>query len=823
MDDNVILIKTEEIESSAAETSEVDVLAEQYEVKTDISEFDSSSNDRMTMDEIVVSHITSDKEDVVEISVEEAIGWAGGDNTIHDNLAGRDEPDQHPITSITGLRTELDQIEALQTVYSDKKQQADYYMWLQDNTHELPANPYGVFVSIYPDTDKIQICDGSSDVFGVTVANAAFIGNQEYAKAHGATKTGRDGTYCLVSNYGIVGVRRETTVVVGDYVVPNIRGEAKKSDGNYGYLVTALSEVDGVQYAMISLGAPSTLAKIMSDSVQDLSERMSAAEYNITSVTNVANAAYAMAKDAQDNAEKMSQYAHDKIAEAFDKIGDIDAEMLNLSASVVNACETSALAKVIADGAVSSAEAIRAEAVTKANEANAKVNNLIKDLEPVTTWSDPETGNTGAEYLTTYINSGLATKIEVQTVDSKTNEAFTAIEQNAKSITSLVSTIDKYSVGEHSQAYGLTQEQAKSILKTGYIYVPTVKHSGEYIYNGTEFQLGYYYEWDGEKWVPSLSTAVNFSSVFIQGAEATPYWVVTESDIVNGETTYDLGGLYKWENGAWVKVASASNNVVSRAISNISQTATRIEASVQSVKGDVADLELRVDDTETRVTTFASHIIGDYVSIDTWSEDDKNTGKIYLANDTNLYWYYADGAWKSTASASEAGLTGTLATIEQKADKNGASIAQVVSAVGKDGEITASSIVQAINDGKSSVSISGDYINLTGKVTFSSFDAETKRKIEADSIDVQIWSSRGNIFKSRDVSTILTCHVFSAGVDITNTPGLIFTWEKIKHDGTKDEEWMATPYGNQANAITISNADVFSRAMFNCRVDIEYE
>ena len=823
MDDNVILIKTEEIENSAAETSEVDVLAEQYEVKTDIPEFDSSSNDRMTMDEIVVGNITSDEEDVVEIIVEEAVGWAGGDNTIHDNLAGRDAPDQHPITSITGLRVELDQIEALQTVYSDKKQQADYYMWLQDNTHALPSKPYGVFVSIYPDTDKIQICDGSSDVFGVTVANAAFIGNQEYAKAEGATKTGRDGTYCLVSNYGIVGVRRETTVVVGDYVVPNIRGEAKKSDGNYGYLVTALSEVDGVQYAIISLSTPSTLTKSTADSVQDLRERMSIAEYNITSVTNVANSAYAIAKDAQENAEKMSQYTHDKIAEALDKIGDIDVDMTNLSVSVVHACETSALAKVTAEGAVSSAEAIRTEAVAKANEANANVNNLIKDLEPITTWSDPETGNAGAEYLTTYINSGLATKIEVQTVDSKTNDAFTAIEKNAKSITSLASTIDKYSVGEHSQAYGLTQEQAKSILKAGYIYVPTVKHGGEYIYNGTEFQLGYYYEWDGEKWVPSLSTAVNFSSVFIQGAEETPYWVVTENDVVDGDTTYDLGGLYKWENGVWVKVASASNNVVSRAISNISQTATSIEASVQSVKGDVADLELRVDDTETRVTTFASHIIGDYVSIDTWSEDDKDINKIYLANDTNLYWYYADGAWKSTESSSKAGLSGTLATIEQKADANGASIAQVVSAVGQDGEITASSIVQAINDGKSSVSISGDFINLTGKVTFSSFDAETKRKIEADSIDVQIWSSRGNIFKSRDVSTILTCHVFSAGVDITNTPGLIFTWEKIKHDGTKDEEWMATPYGNQANAITISNADVFSRAMFNCRVDIEYE
>ena len=804
MDEKLMDITTEEnfeIEDAEIMETEVAIQDEEYDIST------------KEVEEII------EAEDVenIEIEVEEGGGWAGGDITRHYSLYGREDPNQHPIKAIEGLRQELDQIEALQTVYSDKKQQADYYLWYQDEEYTIPDNPHGLFVSICPNTDNIIMCDGTNDVFGVTVSEAAFVGNQEYAQAVGGVRTGRDGNYTLVSHSGIVGVRCETTVTVGDYVVPNIRGEAKKSDGGYGYLVTAMSDIDGVQHAIISLSTSLSLTKNIADGVKDLSGRMSTVEYNVASVTNVANSAYAIAQGAKDATGAIGE----QVNNAISRVDAVEGTVGNLSESISDACASAALAKVVAEGAVSSAEAIRTEVVTKANEANANVNNLIKELEPITTWVDPATGNSGAEYLTTYITDGLATKIELQTVDTKTDEAFSAIEKNAKSLQSFVSTIDKYAVGEYSPAYGLTKEQAKSILKPGYIYIPTVKHDGEYIYNDHEFQLGYYYTWDGEQWKPSMSTAVSFSSVFILGSEATPYWVVTESDVIEDGITYDLGGLYKWENGAWFRVAAVADNTISRSISSIVQTANSIDASVQDIKGGVSALELRIDGAESSVTTLASHIIGDYVSVESWNEDGKDTSKVYLSNDTGLYWYYSDGVWKSTETSSEAGLTGTLATIEQKANENGASISQIVSAVGKDGEITATSIVQAINDGKSSVSISGDCINLTGKVTFSSFDKETQKKIEADSIDVQIWSSRGNIFKGRDVSTILTCHVFSAGVDITGTlPNSAFMWEKINNDGTKDETWSATPYGNNANSIQVTSADVWSRAVFNCAVEI---
>ena len=578
---------------------------------------------------------------------------APNDALNHALLNNRELPDQHPITSITGLRTELDQIEALQTVYSDQKQQADYYMWLQDDTHALPANPYGLFVSIYPDTDKIQICDGSNDVFGVTVAHAAFIGNQAYAKAEGAAQTGRDGAYCLVSNYGVVGVRRETTVAVGDYVVPNIRGEAKKSDGNYGYLVTALSEVDGVPYAMISLSAPSTLAKRTAESVQDLSSRMSTAEYNIASVANVANSAYALAKDAKENAEVNSEYIEEKITEVIGRMDKIDSEdgiVDILNQSINNACADAALAKTIAQNAVSEARQIGYDAYASANEAIA----AIKDI--------------GA------------------------------------GSTSWAKRIDAYSVGEYSQAYGLSLEQAKSALEVGIVHIPTITHTETYVSESTyeqEFSIGYYYEWNGEKWTPSLSTAVNFSSVYIAGSEQAPYWVVTDADVEYNGAIYKLGYLYKWENGTWSMTgASIAENTLTRAVSAIHQTANELSMEVTNARGDAASLSVRLEEDEAVVQSLVSW---------TGSEEGKYN----------------------------------LATTKMSADDDGASIALVVVKDGTDEEIGGARIVLNDSDNGSYIQLDADKINFLSQ-EFNIYPSDGKGNIASTEPNFSV-DAEGNV------------------------------------------------------------------------------
>jgi hypothetical protein len=44
-------------------------------------------------------------------------------------LAGREEPNQHAIVSIIGLKNKLEEEKTLKTVYSDKVGFANYYKW----------------------------------------------------------------------------------------------------------------------------------------------------------------------------------------------------------------------------------------------------------------------------------------------------------------------------------------------------------------------------------------------------------------------------------------------------------------------------------------------------------------------------------------------------------------------------------------------------------------------------------------------------------------------------------------------------------------------
>lgn len=708
-------------------------------------------NEEEIQDEGTIEVIAVDEIEPIVISTSEAFPALGEDNDEmnHAKLYGRDFPDQHPISAITGLCEKIDEIESLKTVYSDKKLQADYYKWHDENTDKVDR--VGYFVSIYPETTNIQICNDEQDVFGVTVSEAAFVGGQEYIETVDGAKIGRDRAFGLVVCSGLAQVRCELDVVAGDYVIPNMRGEAKKSKKfdedsyYYGYLVVETDNIDDIYYATISLSAPSAMSKKTFDGVQDLTKRMKVAEFNITSAINVVNDAYANSVGAKEQASANSQYVQDKIEELSNKITETDELVSTFGESVIGACADAALAKSIATGAVNSADAIRGEAVASANEANKHVNDLIAKYEPLDTWVDPNTGKIGAEYIIDYMdNNGLATKAEVQTVEEKTEEAFTAIETNAKSIQSLVSTIAKYSVGEHSQSYGLSHDQAMSILKEGYIYVPTERHYEPHVANDIEFLRGYYYTWDGSMWAPSWSTAVSFSSVYIIGTEATPYWVVEIADVEHDGITYDLGGLYLWEDGAWTKVASVADNTLSRAVSAIKQTANEISAEITDAVGDAASLKMRLTNIDSSVTTLASHVIGDYVTVEEWPIANPDTETIYyVVNDETSYRYYKDGAWQETNNSHDAGLTGTMATLQQKADENGASISQVVEAVGENGEVTAASIVTAINGqtGDSVVSISADRINLNGSTVISGLQTQINNTVASTTIEYALSTS----------------------------------------------------------------------------------
>lgn len=621
----------------------------------------------------------------------------------HSLLHGREVIDQHPITAITGLRKELDDIEALKTVYSDKIGFGNYYKW-----SEGAFDGHGYFVSFVPHSSTVKICDGN-DIFGVTVGEAGFIGNQNETVK-------RDNSYALVVTSGVADVRCKLDVSEGDYVVSNADGVATKTDSGYGYKVISIEEKNGVNYALISLGVQASTTDAMGHQIKILDKRMGEAETNITATMQVANEAHKealKANSALKEALLKSTEALDKANSAGDNVQHIDEVLSSVYASAEQA-------KAIAESAVVGADKIRQEAVDVANEALDKAGELEKTVDPISRWeyTDPVTGqtNTGATYFAEYVKNGLNTKADMETANRFNEENKMLIEKNAENFQQMLSSVDKYSVGEYSQAYGLTLSQARNILKDGMVYIPT-DHDGarthvEQYVDGDKilkrsFTKGFYYVWtllnDGE---------------YMWSEEAGNVWTYKDKPAGNQYSYwYDGDKLYVLYNNEWIEVATIAGNTSNRITSMIRQTADNIALEVADARGSIAGLDVRIKDNESIVTNFASHVVGEYVTVDTWNPANKDTSSIYYAKDTKLYWYY-NGGWQSTEKSYEAGLDGSLSMIEQKADDAGASLSLVVSDTNGKKSINTAGIVMSVNESGSDININANKINFNGFATF---------------------------------------------------------------------------------------------------------
>ena len=587
----------------------------------------------------------------INIEIEEAVGWVGGNNTSHYSLYGRDERDQHPIVAITGLREELDEIKSLDVVYSDERNQANYYLWEDENV--LQENRVGYFVSACEDINKIRFCTDDSDIFGVTVDGAGFIGAQ--------SEVTRDIKYGLVVVSGIVHVRCEMPVSVGDYVISNDYGYAKVN--KTGYKVVGRHNINGIEYAEIILVTPIERICEISDDVDNLSDRMDDAETNIVAAMNVANAAYNKAGEA----EGVSEDAILKALEALKISGETSSSVDRLYQDTSNAKELAAQAKAISESAAVSAENIHKEAVATANNALSEayktqddLGELIDEMTPLTQW-EGENGS-GIVGFVARANADSATLAslaewseegDVQSIAgtiAKVNEheavldhitshqgvnssTIAQVEQkaddNGASITSLVSSVDKYSVGEYSQAYGLTREQAASILKPGYIYIPT-KHKdsqshSETFVDETEpqwFTPEDYYVWgindQGETdWIEHSVGSVWISNAIPANAnDKYKYWYI---DSNMPPTNYEAYALYMWEDSQWKKVNTLAGNASNRAVSMIRQKTNEIAAEVTNTRGDLAALSLTVDDNRNTQAALIAKVVNDDGTVNTAS------------------------------------------------------------------------------------------------------------------------------------------------------------------------------------------------------------
>ena len=651
MDEELMDIITEQnIEVKPVEVIENEVAVEDEEYNVSVEE--------------AVGTIEAETPEELIIEMDESIGWVGGDSERHYSLLGRDDPNQHTIKAITGLREELDDIEKLQTVFSDKYNHANYYKW-----HEaIPDSASGLFVSFHPSTNHIKVCDVTDEIFGVTVESAAFVGGQDNVV--------RGAEYGLVVCSGVVSVKCELDVRAGDNVVSNGYGCAQKAKSGYGHKVIGIKNINGVLYAVISLGISVNQVNDLMIEFDVFGTRLGKVETDMVAAINVAQQAYNKSNEADSVSQEAIKEALDAILKAE---GAIDKNK-ELEGVVASTNQIAVQTQAIANNAVSEAQLIRDTAEKTANEALTNVNELIKDLEPITTWEyTDETGEVhkGAEYLTTYINNDVATKAEVYTVETLAEDNKSSIEKSAESFRTLVSSVDKYSVGEYSQTYGLSREQAKSILKIGMIYVPTKhidddSHSEIFTDESEEqwFTPGSYYEWDGDDWI-EYGNSVSFGMNIPAYTSQLKYWYINSNTAPIGYEPYTL---YIWKDEKWTKVNIYYNNPNNRIASSISQDVDSISLEVTNARGSMASLSERIDADEATIQGVVS-----------WSTD--NDGEQY-----------------------------NLATIQQKADDAGASITQIVKSIGENGEVSAASIVAAINgtSGDSIVKIDAKHVEIEG-------------------------------------------------------------------------------------------------------------
>ena len=464
----------------------------------------------------------------VVVEVEETAGWVSSENILHSTLPDHNDPGAHEISAINGLATKLEELEKPKTVYSDGYNTANYYKWKDSKEGNL-----GYFVSLASDTEVV-LCNGQNGIFGVIVDAAGFVGRQDIL-----VPKEMDDTYKLIVTSGHTLVRHELDVALGDYVVSNTSGYAKKSGSGRGYKVFAFADVNGTSYAVISLDIQGDTIDKLGAEVKNLDVRLDAVETDIIVANNVAQEALSKIEDI----DTSKLVTSDKLEVIEDKVNKAETDASDALTQATNATTASAQAKAIAESAVLTAGAAKDEAVKEATEAVLSSSELrdefdamedqINDLEGQVTivakkasgryetvdtidgvvkeedtiyyakdtetyhyydydipdWA--ETANPREAGLFVAI-AGLQVETDENSanINSLTSWQGTAdismarIEQKADAngayIQSTVSNMDKYTVGPHSQAYGFTLEQAASILEEGMIYVPTEGITEEY-------------------------------------------------------------------------------------------------------------------------------------------------------------------------------------------------------------------------------------------------------------------------------------------------------------------------------------------------------
>lgn len=586
-----------------------------------LNEIDENITVKDVYTEAVASKIVQD-----DVHIEESV-YIDLQSISHADLSDRTLPNQHTIASVQGLRDELDRLEFAHTHVSGTGY-AQYYPWV-DSEPVGHTDRIGCFVSFVDDgSGKIKLCSSADeDILGVIVSeeSAGFIGN-----AIDSSDISKYGLVCLL---GTVDVRVTDGIQVGDYIVPNALGIASgvSTTESYAQIITITNsdyytlnhtpianpkiytlDVNGTLVDEVVIGESATgkivtldgtvLTAFVGDDGYRVGDRLCALYdyvkyqglgYKVNAIKNGSGVSYATI-GLIPNGNALHRLQSD-ISNALDRIATLDN---NTVAAMNRANDAYNLAELVSGDVNTSIFEQIQESIDKSESANNTANDAVNTV------------NQMSQTVVNIENVANNAKKEAEDNSSEIESLWAENGSLQQDIQSLRGKIDKYAVGPYSQAYGLTFDHATKILPTDIVYVPTENHdeqyqkdTGEVVYH---FSRGYSYVWGGSSMLWSPTTNVLFYGVYISGDEVNKYWYTDcSTDVVQGNTTYPKKTLFVWSGGEWVAVATLDNNTLSRVVSLVQQTENDVKIQITGVRGDYVEISARVDANETAIANVA--------------------------------------------------------------------------------------------------------------------------------------------------------------------------------------------------------------------------
>jgi predicted nucleic acid-binding Zn-ribbon protein len=696
------------------------------------------NTDEIIYDE-TIQIIEIDEPELFTVGTDEAFASSGGQNPQlnHALLHNRDLPDQHTIRSITGLREELDEIESLKTVESDKRGCANYYMW-KDEQSTLPTQRVGYFVSIHTRDHKISICNAETEIFGVTVGSAGFVGWQE-------DNPRDENRYALVANTGVVKVRCWSDVVAGDYVMSSNDGTAVKTKNGHGYYVISIDNTDGTRYAIISLDSTMNQVYDLSKEVDTFNMRVDNVEIKTNAAINAATEALKNSLEPNINsALQNSQNALNNANSALDKVTDLESDLMSdmenvkiqvgfIQDSMVTEIQNAAsiVVKDLVDDAIETNQEVEDlrqevgttkdildEAITDVRGLSDELTTISKylsnDYYTVDTWSADLVKETGKIFYVK--DKGLYYYYNV-----KTDEWFSTPEPSEAGLLEVITSMRQQTDKDKSMIENLTSYSGKD-------YITLTEWNGYqkvdfWSQNMADPYIIYYDEHIGKYWQCEIDNL----DIAWYPSVTPPRDDLEEKDTTKVYYAENTKRYYCYYDGGWHSSDASTAKLVrsivlTRQIADENSAAIEQYLSYDGSDGDsLASIRYAVDNNTSKIESLTSYVENDYIELDElWDEavrtkDDR--ANIYYAKDSDgiwKYWYWKEEdqepCWVGSPNPSDAGLVASIVNVHQQASDNGASIAALQSWQGETNDAIASLKSSVGEDG---ASIEGLVMNIS--------------------------------------------------------------------------------------------------------------